>query len=559
MIKEVNADTNCTIRKKIFGKEFDPFDDSAEIMDEDIQYLKRCIELCNKGKRLNRSQNAFGDIRNVVINISGIEFRTQWNNLKKFPKSRLGKISLGTSLQECSDLCDGFIPGAIPVIFFHRNPQNFRSIFDIYRGSELHICEQTCAIVAQKEFEFWGVEEYLLQPCCMLKYFPTTVSAKKEMEEETIESQQYEERVQDEDFGNDNMGRLRTFLWDLFEYPETSRAAQALSFLSVFLIVLSTVTLMVESTLEDDVMEKNLDDTEAFADDQMLWILKSFDKLAILFFTMEYVVRLALCPRKKKFLLNKMNLVDLIAIIPFFLSLLLSGLEDMQIIGKAGKLIRLMRIMRILRIFKMVRHFVGLQSLIYTLHMAYKQLGLILIIIAVTVLMFSALVFAFERDGPDPSSWSFYDCIWWALFTLTTVGYYLQPSTFLGKLACGLCALCGIFILTLPIPIVVSNFAVIYKSKLWRNEILTRKRLMKGKSDAKSEILFNLSKSSGMSGVRKPSEVLPPPSPVEDLEELEKLAVSHNKILLQSLTQGISPTELKKIEPRSQGLEDKRV
>ena len=82
---------------------------------------------------------------------------------------------------------------------------------------------------------------------------------------------------------------------------------------------------------------------------------------------------------------------------------------------------------------------------------------------------------------------------------------------------------------------------------------------MKGKSDAKSEILFNLSKSSGMSGVRKPSEVLPPPSPVEDLEELEKLAVSHNKILLQSLTQGISPTELKKIEPRSQGLEDIRV
>ena len=386
----------------------------------------------------------------------------------------------------------------------------------------------------------------------MLKYFPTTVSAKKELQEETIESQQYEERVKDEDFGNNNVGRLRTFLWDLFEYPETSRAAQALSFLSVFLIMLSTVTLMVESTLEDDVIENKLDDMEINADDQMLWILKSFDKITILFFTIEYTVRLVLCPRKKKFLLNKMNLVDLIAIIPFFLSLLLSGLEDMQIIGKAGKLIRLMRIMRILRIFKMVRHFVGLQSLIYTLHMAYKQLGLILIIIAVTVLMFSSLVFAFERDGPDAPSWSFYDCIWWALFTLTTVGYYLQPSTFLGKLACGLCALCGIFILTLPIPIVVSNFAVIYKSKLWRNEILTRKRLMKGKSDAKSEILFNLSKSSGMSGVRKPSEVLPPPSPVQELEAFEKLAVTHNKILLQSLSQGISQTELKNIEPRTQ-------
>ena len=109
-----------------------------------------------------------------------------------------------------------------------------------------------------------------------------------------------------------------------------------------------------------------------------------------------------------------------------------------------------------------------------------------------------------------------------------------------------MCALSGIFILTLPIPIVVSNFAVIYKSKLWRNEILTRKRLAKGKIDAKSEILFNLSKSSGMSGVRKPSEVIPAPSPVQDLQELEKLAVAHNKILLQSPTGGIPAGELKK-------------
>ena len=122
----------------------------------------------------------------------------------------------------------------------------------------------------------------------------------------------------------------------------------------------------------------------------------------------------------------------------------------------------------------MVRHFVGLQSLVYTLHQAYKDLGLILIIISVTVLMFSSLVFAFEQDSKtflclfnvftqtfsfsslsaaDYEHWSFYDCIWWGLMTLTTVGYHIQPQTFLGKLSCGLCALCGVFIITLPIPI----------------------------------------------------------------------------------------------------------
>jgi len=109
--------------------------------------------------------------------------------------------------------------------------------------------------------------------------------------------------------------------------------------------------------------------------------------------------------------------------------------------------------MRILRIFKMVRHFVGLQSLVYTLHQAYRDLGLILLIVAVTVLMFSSLVFAFERETDSYEHWSFYDCIWWGLMTLTTVGYHIQPQSFLGKLSCGLCALCGVFIITLPIPI----------------------------------------------------------------------------------------------------------
>lgn len=61
--------------------------------------------------------------------------------------------------------------------------------------------------------------------------------------------------------------------------------------------------------------------------------------------------------------------------------------------------------------------------------------------------------------------------------TLTTVGYGdLSPSTFPGKLIGGLCALGGIFILTLPIPIVVNSFASYYKNRLWRNEVAYKKR-----------------------------------------------------------------------------------
>ena len=119
--------------------------------------------------------------------------------------------------------------------------------------------------------------------------------------------------------------------------------------------------------------------------------------------------------------------------------------------------------MRVLRILRMVRHFVGLQSLFYTIHKAYREIGLILVIFLVTVIMFSALVFAFEAESGVGGVWTFYDCIWWSLLTLTTVGYHHQPLSALGKLTGGLCALTGVFILTLPVPLVVTSFAVCYK------------------------------------------------------------------------------------------------
>ena len=105
------------------------------------------------------------------------------------------------------------------------------------------------------------------------------------------------------------------------------------------------------------------------------------DIIAVVFFSFEYFARLLVSPDKISFFVEPMNVVDFICLIPFYISLLLEGLEDVEIVGKAGKIIRFLKVLRIFRVYKMFKHFAGLQSLLYTLQQAYKELGLLLHII----------------------------------------------------------------------------------------------------------------------------------------------------------------------------------
>ena len=105
------------------------------------------------------------------------------------------------------------------------------------------------------------------------------------------------------------------------------------------------------------------------------------DIATVVFFSVEYFTRLLVSPAKVRFFIQPMNIVDFICLIPFYISLLLEGLEDVEIVGKAGKIIRFLKVLRIFRVYKMFKHFAGLQSLLYTLQQAYKELGLLLHII----------------------------------------------------------------------------------------------------------------------------------------------------------------------------------
>ena len=199
----------------------------------------------------------------------------------------------------------------------------------------------------------------------------------------------------DEDFGSHCLGKWRTWVWNTMEYPWTSQVAQFCAFFSLTMVLVSTVTFIV-STIEE--LQTNEEGEVEYP--VLLYIIECVDIFTIIFFTIEYIIRWLCAPRKLKFMKAPMNLIDFLAITPYYLSLVLAGLEDLQFIGKAGKIIRLVKVMRILRVYRLVRHFAGLQSLFYTLQQAYKELGLLFIIVAVAILTFSSLVY-FAEKGLD--------------------------------------------------------------------------------------------------------------------------------------------------------------
>lgn len=268
--------------------------------------------------------------------------------------------------------------------------------------------------------------------------------------------------------------------------------------MSVIFILLSIICLMI-STLPCLTVTPNSNITCTFIKnsttvESVSHALENVEVICIIWFTFEYVCRLFSCPNKKNFLRSPMNMIDILAILPYYISAVFTKVfsdQSKDSFNSVRKAVQVFRILRVLRILKLARHSTGLQALGYTLQKSYKELGMLVMFIALGVLLFSSLIYFAEKDdlksteirkeeGGDANKFvSIPATFWWAIITMTTVGYGdMVPTSALGKFIGSFCCICGVLVIALPIPIIVNNFADYYKDQLRREKTLKRKEDM---------------------------------------------------------------------------------
>ncbi len=183
-------------------------------------------------------------------------------------------------------------------------------------------------------------------------------------------------------------------------------------------------------------------DSVSYLSGQYSVYFRALEWTLTIFFTIEYGLRIYCSPNRWRYIFSYYGIVDLLAIIPSYLSLFVSGVSYLLII-------RLLRVLRIFRVLKLVRYLSEMNVLARSLLSSRRKILIFFTAVLVLATIFGSLMFMIE--GPENGFTSIPKSIYWTIVTITTVGYGdITPQTVFGQIIAALVMLTGYSIIAVP-------------------------------------------------------------------------------------------------------------
>lgn len=257
-------------------------------------------------------------------------------------------------------------------------------------------------------------------------------------------------------------GRVRRRVWEIVEAAKPGDLASRTFDTFILSLIFLNVVALIAATVGHIQQE--------YGD-----LLYAFEGFSVAVFTFEYVVRMWACTAnpayrhrifgRLRFALRPMPLVDLIAILPFFL----------PFFGFDLRFVRLFRLFRLFRIAKIGRYYSSLRMMRDVLFAKKEELILTSAIMVLLLVVSSCLMYECEHYAQPEAFPDIPSTMWWAIITLTTVGYGdVYPATVAGKFFAAVIAILGIGMFALPTGIIGAGFVEeIAKNKQSEEETVT--------------------------------------------------------------------------------------
>uniref|UniRef100_A0A183BJC1 BTB domain-containing protein n=1 Tax=Globodera pallida TaxID=36090 RepID=A0A183BJC1_GLOPA len=438
-------------------------------------------------------------------------------------------------------LTDGFMTKT-GEYYLERNVRVAEHVVDYFLTGKLHKPVDVCPQRFSEELIFWRLTRVELAPCCSVladsNRLKKGLEAERQLEQVVGHGQMMHSKVFH--YQMNCCRELRKVVWHMMEAPSSSIVSKLFTLISVLFILASVIGLVLGSMPEFQAdnrfsehyhallsarkgfgqsqhqleMDNAIELLAAKAsvnnasgannhtlaaqkfiyrptDNPQPWLVL-LEYCCIVWFTLEFLIRFVVAPRRLNFIRQPMNLIDLFTVLPVFCEAALSALgvnaERLKDLAGAMLVIRVLRVLRIARVFKLARYSTGLQVFGMTLRNSLRELCMLSMFLLCGTVFFSTLMYYAEKDEPGSDFRSIPAACWWCIITVTTVGYgdslilswgtrtfcrakLLALSFQVGKLVAALSSIFGIIILAFPISMVVENFAVAQQKSKLENQL----------------------------------------------------------------------------------------